>query len=144
MKDKHTFIDSNVVLYLFDANNERKQLITSFLTPEYTISTQVINENVNICLRKLKFEKIEAYAHGNNLMNVLNVVQINSSIIANAFYLSIKYKFGYWDSLILSSALESNCKILLSEYMSDGQLIEGKLRISNPFKLIPIQQLENI
>jgi predicted nucleic acid-binding protein len=36
--------------------------------------------------------------------------------------------------LIIASALENKCKILYTEDMQDGQIIEGKLKIENPFK----------
>lgn len=36
--------------------------------------------------------------------------------------------------LILSSALENNCSIFYTEDMQDGQIVEGKIRIINPFK----------
>ena len=44
-----------------------------------------------------------------------------------------KYGYSYYDSLIISSALESECSYLLSEDMADGQLIEGSLAIKNIF-----------
>ena len=46
---------------------------------------------------------------------------------------SRKYSYSYWDSLIIASALESNCSILYTEDMQDGQIIEDRLRIMNPF-----------
>jgi predicted nucleic acid-binding protein len=43
------------------------------------------------------------------------------------------YKFSYYDSQIIASALEHQCEILYSEDMQDGQVIEHCLRIINPF-----------
>ena len=45
-----------------------------------------------------------------------------------------RYQYSYWDSLIIASALESNCSILYSEDMHHGQVIEGRLTIQNPLK----------
>ena len=44
-----------------------------------------------------------------------------------------KYKYSYYDSLIIATALESKCKILYSEDMHHGQIIENSLKIINPF-----------
>jgi len=44
-----------------------------------------------------------------------------------------KYHYSWWDSLILTSALENNCKIVYSEDMQHGQIIENTLKIVNPF-----------
>ena len=136
MKDKRTFIDSNILLYLFDSDLKKKNFVTGLLTLGYTINTQVVNENVNVCLRKLKFSKEEAYSHGTNIMGIFNIVQIYPATIAYAYKISINYQLGFWDSLIVSTAIESKCKVLFSEDLNDGQIIEGTLQITNPFKLI--------
>jgi predicted nucleic acid-binding protein len=133
MSDKMTFVDSNVILYLFTDDNKRKEFVKKILSGGYAISTQVVNENVNVCLRKLRLSKEEAYAHGKNLINVFTVFNISISTIASAFDLSSSYKFSYWDSLIVASALENVCDILLSEDMQHGLLVEGKLKTQNPF-----------
>ncbi len=134
MSDKRTFVDTNVILYLFTDNDKKKNIAASLLSPANVISTQVVNENINVCLRKLKFGKEEAYAHGKSLLDTFNVVNLYPPTITNAFNLSIKYGFSYWDSLIVATALENNCEILLSEDMQDGLLVEGKMKIKNPFK----------
>lgn len=41
----------------------------------------------------------------------------------------------FYDSLIVASALESECTILYSEDMQPGLVIENQLKIVNPFKL---------
>lgn len=62
------------------------------------------------------------------------VVPIMQQTIIKCMDIKNIYKFSYWDSLIISSALENNCKILYSEDMQDGLIIENNLTIINPFK----------
>ena len=62
------------------------------------------------------------------------VTVINEKTIINAIKIIEKYKFSFWDSMIISAALQSNCKILYSEDMHHKQIIENKLTIINPFK----------
>ncbi len=38
------------------------------------------------------------------------------------------------NTFIIASAIESNCSILYTEDLQHGQLINGNLSISNPFK----------
>jgi predicted nucleic acid-binding protein len=45
-----------------------------------------------------------------------------------------RYHFAFYDCLILAAGLKENCKIVFSEDMKDGQIIEGTLKIVNPFK----------
>ena len=57
-----------------------------------------------------------------------------SNTIIKALDLKSKYNFQYYDSLIVATALENHCKILYSEDMQDGLIVEQILTIINPFK----------
>ena len=46
--------------------------------------------------------------------------------------LRARYQFSFYDSLIISAALEAGCKTLYSEDLQHGQII-GQLTIVNPF-----------
>jgi len=50
-----------------------------------------------------------------------------------AWELGQEYRYGYYDSLIITSALTSHCEVLYSEDFQHGQLINDRLRILNPF-----------
>ena len=41
--------------------------------------------------------------------------------------------FSFWDALILRSARQSGCRVLLSEDFQDGREIDG-IQIVNPFR----------
>ena len=44
-----------------------------------------------------------------------------------------RYKFSLYDSLIVASALIAGVKVLYSEDLQHGQVIDHQLRIVNPF-----------
>jgi predicted nucleic acid-binding protein len=54
------FIDTNVFIYLYSEDENEKQIIAQKVVDKYecTISTQVLNEFSNICIKKL-FKKAE-------------------------------------------------------------------------------------
>ncbi|MDQ3019664.1 MAG: PIN domain-containing protein [Bacteroidota bacterium] len=136
MTDKKIFYDSNILIYLVDNDFEKKKKASSLLINDYSyISTQAVNENVNICITKLKLNKEEAFNHGKFLLDKFNLIIIDKEIINKAFEISMKYGYSYWDSLIISSALEKDCDILYSEDMQHSQVIDGRLKIVNPFKI---------
>lgn len=54
--------------------------------------------------------------------------------VFKALDINSTYNFSYYDSLMLASAINSECSEILSEDMSDGQLIENSLQITNIFK----------
>ena len=57
---------------------------------------------------------------------------IDGEIILEAIDIYSKYKYSFWDSMIIASAIEGGARAILSEDLSDMQLIKG-LTIKNPF-----------
>jgi predicted nucleic acid-binding protein len=123
-----TFLDSNILIYLVSSDESKKEKSTILLNPRFYISTQVVAENINVCLRKFKLTKDKAYNHGNFLLSKFNLITIEKSFFPIAFQLSKKYQFSFWDSLIVATALQSDCSLLYSEDMHDGLIVEDKLR----------------
>ena len=127
------FIDSNVLVYLVDKDISKKEIVISLTTTKCLISTQVVAENMNVCLKKLNLPYSESVKHANELLDKYIIKLIQPSTFKIAFNVLEKYKFSFWDSMIIASALENDCGILYSEDLQHNQLIEGKLRIINPF-----------
>jgi len=80
------------------------------------------------------------YPHGeikeclNEIVEQVNVMPLELETIKQCFYIKEKYGYSWWDSLVLTSALENNCSILYSEDLQNEQIIENRLRIVNPFQ----------
>ena len=47
--------------------------------------------------------------------------------------LAERYGLSIYDSMIAASALEAGCDTLWSEDMQDGMVLDGQVRIVNPF-----------
>ncbi len=90
-------------------------------------------ETVNVLIKKFKFEKTDAFESVLNIMGSAELKIIAESTLLKAFEISVKYKLSHWDSLVIASGLEAGCTILYSEDMQHNQLIDGKLKIINPF-----------
>jgi predicted nucleic acid-binding protein len=134
MTDKF-FIDTNIFVYAHFQDSDKKTNIASALLetlPVLISSTQVLNEYYSVMLKK----KIADNLIQDNIEIILSITDIQIIHIATiklAHKLKLKYGFSYWDSLVLSSALEANCQLIYSEDMQHKQIIEGKLQIINPF-----------
>ena len=141
MKDS-IFIDTNILVYLFDKSekekNKRIQALIKDLkeTSDLFISAQVLNEFINIVTRKIEhpipFEKLEGVLKIITKLFYISPLTFRTSF--SAVDLKIKYKFSYWDSLIIVSALENGCNCLYTEDLQHKQIIEEKLKVINPFK----------
>ena len=60
------------------------------------------------------------------------VSTITMKTILEGWELRKKYNLSYWDSLIISSALENECTIFYSEDLQNNMKIKNKLVIRNP------------
>jgi predicted nucleic acid-binding protein len=68
-----------------------------------------------------------------SLETMCRVEIISLATIHYALDILERYNFSWYDSLIVATALEADCEILYSEDMQNGQVIERRLRIVNPF-----------
>jgi predicted nucleic acid-binding protein len=127
------FLDSNICLYIFDDTHPKFAKTKELLESRPTISTQVILENVNVCLKKLKSERAFAVAHARSLQSACIVKTVSTETMTLALKVFEKYGYSIFDSLIIAAALEAGCHTLYTEDMQHGQVIEGTLKITNPF-----------
>lgn len=140
MKDK-TFLDTNLFIYNFDSEDKvkhekSKEIVSIALTESnYVISYQVIQEFSNVALKKfqvpLKSKDLEIYLK--KVMFPLCSVYYTNANILKAIEIRERYKLSFYDSVLIGSAIEADCKILLSEDLQDGLRIQG-LQITNPFR----------
>lgn len=131
------FIDTNIFVYahLQEQGNSKCDAALALLEnlPTVICSTQVLNEYYSAMLKN----KVAENLIQDNIEQVIEfsdvaVVQVNTLRLAHQ--LRLKYRFSYWDCLILASALEANCAVLYSEDMQHGQVINEAVRIVNPFE----------
>jgi predicted nucleic acid-binding protein len=135
MTDPRVFIDSNITVYLVDnRSKEKTKKAQDFLSPDFFISTQVIAENVNVCLKKLHLNKETTFDFARRILNRFRILQITEATLLKSFEISIKYQLSSWDSIIIATAILNNCSIIYSEDMQDGLIVENSVTIINPFK----------
>lgn len=137
MKDR-CFLDTNILIYPWDESDSYKKSIASeFLArvsnnAELIISTQTLGEFFNVAFRKLNFSKQEAIAKVEQIASIFPVYEITKENVFHAMQISKSTQYSYWDSLILAMAIDTDCTILYSEDLTNGQEIEG-VKIINPF-----------
>ena len=135
MKGK-IFLDSNLWVYLYsdrDKGNIVRNIIEDYFI-DIVLSAQVLGEFFNVLIRKIMRTKKEAREIISDLAMNFEVIEIDKSLVLEAMEISIRYKYSYWDSLIVVAALRTGCSILYTEDLHDGQIINGRLKIVNPFK----------
>ncbi|MCL1911259.1 MAG: PIN domain-containing protein [Leptospirales bacterium] len=135
MPDK-VFIDTNIFFYLYSGDELEKQRKAekAIKNCECIISTQVINEFCNILIKKMKLSTNKVKKAVTEIYKSCTVVKIERETIEQALKLQKEYKYSYYDCLILSSALLSDCKQILTEDLQDRHVIKNRLTITNIVK----------
>jgi predicted nucleic acid-binding protein len=133
-----SFFDTNVLLYADDKSAPAKQRRSRDLVAEHrqagtgVISLQVLQEYFVNVTRKLDVDPRIA-RRKLQLLAELDVAIPDVGDVLAAIDLHRLHGFSFWDALILRSAQQSGCSILLSEDFHDGLEIDG-VKIVNPFR----------
>jgi predicted nucleic acid-binding protein len=128
------FLDSKVLVYAF-TNDRRAEKAQRLLAQGCGISVQGLNEFANVARRKLGMtwaELREALAAIRTVCRA--VLPIDVDMHSDALRVVERHGCTIFDALIIAAALCANCGVLWSEDMHDGLVVDGRLRISNPFR----------
>ena len=131
-----SLLDTHVLIYADSGDEPRKQqralqLITSLRAAGSVLSVQVLQEFIDVALRKLRLppplirQRIAFYQR-------FELVPTSPELIAGALDLHVLHNLAFYDALIIQAAVVSGCERLLTEDMQHGAVIGG-VRIENPF-----------
>lgn len=136
MSADKTFIDTNVLIYAFTADEPEKQAVAlKYLDSCYpVISAQVLKEFSNAIIKRGNINLGSVRKLVREISEIAVVIEEGLTLIFSAYDIHERYKYSFYDSLIIAAALESQCQVLLSEHLQSGQLIDGSLRLINPFQ----------
>ena len=132
------FLDTNIFICLFDeVDNDKREraerLVQQALESETgCISYQVVQETINVITRKLNATPEKARLLLNHVLTPLWQVNPTRMLYQRGLDLQTRYRFSFYDSLIVAAALEAGCKTLYSQDLKHGQRIEG-VTITNQF-----------
>ncbi|SRR6266478_1167713 len=134
------FLDTNIFVYALPANPSGKKDRAAELVDRAigsgkgVISYQVVQEFFSVAFRRFtpRMTSAEAEQYLAATFQPLLAVHSSYSLYVEALTLSRRYSLSWYDSLIVASASESQCSILFSEDLQDGQSFGG-LKVRNPF-----------
>ncbi|GHV23576.1 DNA-binding protein [Planctomycetales bacterium] len=128
------FIDTNILIYAYSTNERRKSDAAVRVFDEFDclISTQIIGEFCNVCLRKLRLPAACIRAAVEEILAVCDVFIVEETFAYEALDIQRRYGFSYYDSAVVAAAVKNHCAYLLSEDLQDGQIIGGTV-VKNPF-----------
>jgi len=134
MKGKF-FLDTNILISLYSTEEKKQKRVLELLQNDDTsvISTQVLSEFCNILKKKFNFNTKQLNIllqdfEKNFLLHTTDIEQIKTALT-----ISDRYKYSFYDALVIAGAVFSGCTLLFSEDLQHGQTILNKINIVNPF-----------
>jgi len=131
------FVDTNVLIYSFDAADPEKQRASDLWRAELwksrrgRISFQVLQEFYVNVAHKWPAAREEARAEARNLL-AWRPVATDAALLERAWKIQDRYKLSFWDAAIVAAAKATSCRYLLTEDLQADQDLDGVLVI-NPF-----------
>jgi predicted nucleic acid-binding protein len=128
------FFDTNVILYLLSSDRARADRAEKELSAGGVVSVQVLNEFASIASRKLKMSIAEIRDVLATIRAVCTIVPLSEETHDLGLQVADRYGLSVYDAMIVAAALLAGCKRVISEDMQDGQVVEGRVRMRNPFR----------
>jgi predicted nucleic acid-binding protein len=136
MSDR-SFFDTNVLVYTDDKATPAKQrralevVAAHRRTKTGVVSLQVLQEYFVAVTRKLHVDAAVARRKV-ELLGEFDVFSPGLGDVLAAIDLHRLHRISFWDALVVRSAKEAGCSVLLSEDFQHAREIEG-IKITNPF-----------
>ncbi len=132
-----TFLDSNVLVYMFDGKypeKSRKARAMYAGLDQVVLSTQVLQEFFwNVTMKLSPAMPQAAAMECVRDFSAHTVVVLDVETILAAIARSTTHRIAFWDGLIVEAALSAGCSRLLTEDLQDGRDFDG-LKVENPFR----------
>jgi predicted nucleic acid-binding protein len=132
-----TFIDTNILLYLFSTDSRKADRAEAIVHKGGLISVQVLNEMTNVALRKMAMSWQEIDEALGLIRALCPVVPLTVDTHDTGRRVAERYRLGVYDAMIVAAALLAGCRILYSEDMHAGLLVDKRLHVVNPFQSSP-------
>ena len=138
MSAEPQFVDTNVLVYLFDNDAPEKQSRARRLleseSENLVLSTQVLGEFYVTVTRKLARPlRPELAQEAVDDLCALRVRSVRTELVQAAVRRSHASQLSYWDALIVETAIDAGAATLLTEDLQHGQAFGG-LRVVDPFR----------
>ncbi len=130
-------LDSNLLIYAADntigvRNKLAAQLVIACAAVDCVLTIQALSEFFHAVTRKGKLARAVAADQVRDWMSYFPIIAPNATALAAALDLNVSQRTGFWDGLLLATAEQAGCTLLLSEDMHDGMKFGG-LTVRNPF-----------
>jgi predicted nucleic acid-binding protein len=130
-------LDTNILAYAEGVDSAEKrdtvlELLSNIPREAAIVPIQVLGELYNVLVRKAGRSRKVARDTLLSWRDAYPVAGTTPDVMLMAADLAADHHFGIWDAVILSTASQTGCRLLLSEDLQDG-FTWGGVTVVNPF-----------
>ena len=127
------FADTNVLIYAL-GDGPKAEIAQRIIDAGGVLSVQSLNEFTSVMRRKLKFDW-DATKRALLALEIqfAEIISLDFDVHRHGLDIAERSNLSIYDAMIVAAALRADCDTLYSEDMHDGLVIDGRLRIVNPF-----------
>ena len=127
-------LDTNVAVYAL-MDDPRTTAAVEILRRCRFLSAQVLNEYANVALRKYGKTWREVATDIADLRETVPaILPVDAAANTDALRIAERYRLAFYDGLMLAVALKGGARTIYSEDMQHDLVIDGALRIVDPFR----------
>jgi predicted nucleic acid-binding protein len=132
------FVDTNILIYALDPADPLKRRVsadllrTTISSRSLTLSPQSLNETYRVLVQRRRLMPVDAARSYIRTLAPWAIAPLDAKTAERAFAVEDETGYGWWDCLMLASALQADCRLFVSEDLQDGREVAG-MRIASPF-----------
>lgn len=134
-------LDTNVLVYAEGVNGAARKadavdLLERLAASSTFLPVQTLGELFQVLVRKAKRTPAQARNAILGWRDGFPLIETSEAAIVGAAELAATHRFSFWDGVVLASAAEGGCRLLISEDLQEGFTWNG-VTVTNPFSLPP-------
>ena len=130
-------LDTNLLVYVEGVNGPARkksalQLLNQLPQGTAVVPVQALAELFHVLVRKARRPASEARAAVLGWQDACSTVETSTAVLLTAIEVAAQHHLAIWDAIILCSASDAGCRLLLSEDLQHGFTWQG-VTVVNPF-----------
>ena len=134
-------LDTNILAYAEGVNGAARKanaldLIQRLPAGSALLPVQTLGELFQLLVRKVNRTPAQARSAILGWRDAFPLIETSETVIVGAAELAATHRFSFWDGVVLASAAEGGCRLLLSEDLQEG-FTWNSVTVTNPFGVSP-------
>jgi predicted nucleic acid-binding protein len=130
-------LDTNILVYAFDADSGSRHVQAKAVVQRATqapcwLTLQAVSEFYAAVTRKRLMAPTDARRYAEAMLEAFPQLAPSPATLRKALATAASGRASYWDALLVATAAEGGCRVILTEDLATGASLDG-VRIVNPF-----------